>query len=305
MLMALSRFFCWLPLSLAMGIAQAIAAFWYYLVPLRRGVARRNVERVFGQSLSAADKRRIVRRCFTHLCMYAVEELRLPALTADVSAQLVARQGFDNVDGMLAQNRGVIAVTAHLGHFDLLGCSQTVRGYPVHAILKDIKWSQGHKLWNAVRDATKLGRVAPRKSWGAIKELLERNQIVAFLIDQHMAKHRAIVCEFFGQLASTTPAPVRMAFETGAPIMPIFITRTAKPGHHLIRAFPQFMLETPYESLDANIRHNTERLNRMLEGLIRQTPEQWLWLHKRWKVQDSPEGWEIPASLQHLVGSPR
>ena len=305
MLMALSRFFCQLPLPWAMAIARALGWFWYYVIPLRRGVAQRNVERVFGSSLSGAEKRRIVRRCFTHLCMYAVEELRLPALTAETSARLVQRENFAELDRLLAGNKGIIAVTAHLGHFDLLGCSQTVRGYPVHAILKDIKWAQGHRLWNAVRDATKLGRVAPRKSWGTIRSLLEQNQIVAFLFDQHMAKHRAIVCEFFGQLASTTPAPVRMAFETGSPIMPIFMVRTATPGHHLIKVQPEFMLETPYESLDANIQHNTERLNRMLEGWIRQYPEQWLWLHKRWKVQDAPHGWDIPAALQHLVGAPR
>ncbi|HET6345165.1 MAG TPA: hypothetical protein VFH51_09535, partial [Myxococcota bacterium] len=68
---------------------------------------------------------------------------------------------------------------------------------------------------------------------------------------------------------------------------------------------PELVLETPYESMDANIRHNTERLNRILERWICAYPEQWLWLHKRWKVQDQPQGWDIPASLQHLVGAAR
>jgi KDO2-lipid IV(A) lauroyltransferase len=72
------------------------------------------------------------------------------------------------------------------------------------------------------------------------------------------------------------------------------INRQGKTGYHQIRVSPAFDLETPYNDQDRNIRHNTERLNRIIEQWIREAPDQWWWVHKRWKVQDNPEGWDIP-----------
>jgi len=117
-----------------------------------------------------------------------------------------------------------------------------------------------------------------------------------------MARHRAIVCEFFGGLAATSPAPARFALETGATIIACHIERADDAGHHILKIEPPFVLETPYQDFDANVRHNTERLNRMIEGWIRAVPEQWLWLHRRWKVDDDPTGWEIPPALWSRLG---
>lgn len=301
MLLLLSRLMRRLSLHRAMALGRVVGWIWYYLLPLRRSVARHNVARVFGDSIPVAEQKRIVRRSMTHLCYYVIEGLRMPDLTAERSAAWVAREHMERVDALLQRGKGIIAVTAHIGNFDLLGTSQTVRGYPVNAILKDITWKQGQLFWQQVRDATGLGRIAPRRSKERIRELLDQNEIVAFLIDQHMAAHRAMVCSFFGQLAATTPAPVRFAFETGAPIMPIWITRQAKPGYHCIHVEPEFVLETPHRHMEDNIRHNTERLNRIVEGWIRAVPDQWLWFHKRWKVHDAPQGWPVPEQLQHLL----
>ncbi len=284
-----------------MALARLLAWVWYHLIPLRRATARRNVERVFGPSLSAQRKRHIVRQSFTNLCYYGMEGLRMPALTRSRAAELVQGEAMQVIAQALKRGKGVVGVTAHLGNFDLLGTSQAVRGFPIHAIVKDISWRAGHDFMQAVRQATGLGCVAPRKSRGKIVELLAKNQVVAFLIDQHLPPHRAMVCEFFGQLAATTPFPVRVAFETGAPIVPVFMVRLPEPGKHRIIAEPEFVLETPFDCLEANIRHNTERLNRLLEGWVRAYPEQWLWQHKRWKVHDKPGGWHIPTELQHLV----
>ena len=130
---------------------------------------------------------------------------------------------------------------------------------------------------------------------------MARNEIVAFLVDQHLPPHRAIVCEFFGQLAATTPAPTRFALETGAPIFPVTIFRDQKAGYHLARFEPEFKIENQYDDPEKNLWHNTERLNRILEKWIRERPDLYLWVHRRWKVQENPIGWEIRPELQHLL----
>lgn len=302
--MVLSRLLRKLPLGLAMRLAVALGWVWFYLVPVRRRVAQKNVRRALGAQLGARRVRQIVRRSMVHTCMYAIEGLRMPGLTPEVSQALVAREGIERIDALLARGKGVVAVTAHLGNFDLLGTSQTVRGYKIHAILKDIHWRQGQAFWTAVREATGLGRIAPRKSRLDILRRLADGDIVAFLVDQHMARHRAVVCSFFGQLAATTPAPVRFAMASGAPILPLFIVREGPLGHHRIHFGHEFVLEQPNACAEANVWHNTERLNRLVEGWIRAYPEQWLWMHKRFKVHDDPRGWPVPPQLSHLLPAP-
>jgi KDO2-lipid IV(A) lauroyltransferase len=300
MLTALSGLFRLMPLGLAMAVARAVGLFWYYAVPIRRAVAHANVRRALGPKLSAQRRRQIVRRCFQNICMYAVEELRMPDMTAKRSMQLVTREHIERIDALLAQGKGVIAVTAHIGNFELMGSSQTVRGYNIDAILKDIAWPSAQAFWTRARSRTRLGQIKPRGSKEHIVRALAQNHIVAMLVDQHMARHRSVVCRFFGQWASTSPAPVRFAEQTGAPILPLYITRTAKAGHHVIHFGEPFVLEHPYTLATDNLRHNTQRLNDILEGWIRAYPEQWLWMHKRWKVQDDPTGWDIPDTSPPL-----
>jgi Kdo2-lipid IVA lauroyltransferase/acyltransferase len=293
----LSRAFSALPLPVALAVGRLFGWVWYYLLPIRLGVARQNIRRVFGTTLSRRAQRRLLRRSINHWSMYGVESLRLPALSADVSQELIELRGTEHLAAALERGRGVIAVTAHVGCFDTLACGLAVRGIPFAVIFKEISWKPANDFWFAVRRASGIKVIAPRRSKEEIRTALERNETVAFTVDQHMAKHRAMVCEFFGHLAATSPAPARFALETGAALLPLHIERGDKVGHHVVTIEPLLALEQPYAEREANIRHNTERLNRIIEGWIRRVPEQWLWLHRRWKVHDAPDGWPIPPEL--------
>ncbi|MBI3178333.1 MAG: lysophospholipid acyltransferase family protein, partial [Deltaproteobacteria bacterium] len=185
---------------------------------------------------------------------------------------------------------------------EMMGASQSLMGIPVNAVVRDIHFGPAHALWNELRHTTGMKTIAPRNSQFQIRAALKRGEAVAFLIDQHMPKTRGIVCSFFGRLASTSPAPVRFAMMTGAPVVPVVIYRDGAPGHHVVEFHPVFSLETPHAEREQNIWHNTERLNRIIEAWVRRAPEQWLWVHRRWKVHDKSAGWDIPEALRSLVG---
>lgn len=296
MLNVFSRFVSFLPLSWAMALGRGLGWVWYHLIPVRRKLALQNINRALGKELSTREQEQIIRELFANFCMYLFEILRIPHMTVAENRKLVQIDGWEHVDAALARGKGVILVATHLDNVDIGGCSMAMRGAPIAVVVKEMS-KTAEAFISKVRKNTGVTIIARKGTKNYIKELLAENKIVTLVIDQHLAKHRSIVCDFFGQLASTTPAPARFAFETGATIIPAVINRKEKAGYHHVRVCPPFVLETPYEDRDLNIRHNTERLNRIAEAWIREAPNQWWWFHKRWKVQDNPEGWDIPESL--------
>jgi Kdo2-lipid IVA lauroyltransferase/acyltransferase len=301
MIQLLSLAFSALPLRWALALGRGFASFWYYVVPVRVSVARRNVRRVFGKTLAPREQRRIVRESLASLCMTGVEALRLPSLDPITAQAHMIRHGYEHLEAAIARGKGVLVVTAHIGSFPLLAACEAVRGLAVAAVVKTLASKSVNAFWTDVRERTRLGSIPAKRSKELIKELLGKNTVVALTVDQHMAPHRAVVSSFFGLLASTTPAPTRFALETGAAIVPVVsFRRREDPTMHDMWVQPALEIETPYADYDANLRHNTERINRIVEGWIKDQPGQWLWLHKRFKVHDDPQGWVIPAELLHL-----
>jgi Kdo2-lipid IVA lauroyltransferase/acyltransferase len=297
----LSRVLTALPLPVALAIGRFFGRIWYYVIPIRKRTAKQNIQRAFGSERSPAEQQKILKACFENICMYGVDSLRLPALTVDWINENIEIAGREHFEAARAKGKGVIFIAGHFGSWDLCACMHAMLYPPVHVIFKDIKWPAAQKFWRAVRERTGIVPMPPRQAKNLIREALQHGGSVAFPIDQHMAKHRAIVCTMFNQLAATSPAPVRFAYETGAAIIPAVMFRTNKNGQHKFRYEQELLLESPYASKEENIRHNTQRINHIYERWLREKPDQWLWHHKRWKVHDDPEGWEIPHQLKALT----
>jgi len=303
-LILLSRILSALPLWVAVAIGKSVAWIWHYLIPVRRRVARENVARALGKELSPKEQRRIVRRAFDNTATSVLEALRIPGMSPADAERVLAVPGIEHIEEGFARGKGVILVLTHLGNIDIAGACLALRGVPLNVVAKDLGWGPAQDLIRYIRHKTGMTLIPPRSSREQIRATLERNELVALLIDQHMAPHRALVCEFFGMLAATSPAPARFGFETGATIVPAIIYRKGYRGEFVMRFEPEFVLEEPHTDHEENVRHNTERLNRILEGFVREAPDQWLWMHKRWKVQDNPNGWDIPPHLEHLLEAP-
>ncbi len=295
MLNAFSRFVSFIPLSWAMALGRFIGWIWYYIIPIRRKLSLENINRALGAELSRKAQEKTIREFYGNFCMYIMEVLRIPYMTAEENEKRVEIVGREHMEAALAEGKGVILVATHNDNVDLGGCSMAMRGLPISVVVKQMG-KMAEAFISRVRQNTGVILISRKKSGNHIKELLAENKIVTIVVDQHLAPYRTIVCDFFGQRAATTHAPARFGFETGAPIITGIIQRKQKHGYHRIVLSP-FVLETPYADLDLNIRYNTERLNRIVEGWIRETPNQWWWFHKRWKAHDNPEKYGIPDPL--------
>lgn len=298
MLRFLCSIFSALPERLAFGLGRFAGWLWFHGFPIRRKTVLRNLECALGDELDRSERWSIAKRCFQHQALFGVEALRFPLLDAEQSARLVERRGFEHMQQGVDEGRGVVAVTAHVGNFDLVGITQAFRGLPLAVIYKDIHWRAGHRFFFDQRRAAGIQPILPKRSEREILAALRAGKVVAFVIDQHMPPHRGIATEFFGMLASTTPAPVLFARRTGARLVTAHIHRKGLTPYHVFEVDKPWSLEEPFEDRRENVRHNTERLNRWLESVVRRFPDQWLWLHKRWKLEDDPSGFELPEPLR-------
>ena len=302
-LILLSRFLCALPLRWVLNFGRLLGLIWYYLIPVRVSVARKNMRRVLGDNITDQQLRTMTRRCCQHMAMNILEGFRIPELKRELDSPRFDLQGVEIVEQAADLGKGIAMVSLHMGNFELFIANMACRNFPLHVVYKDIHWKAAHDFWNLVRDTTGIKAIAPRKSKSRIKEVLAQGEFVGFASDQHMPPHRAIVCEFLGQLAATTPAAPRFALETGAAIVLAFTVRKDEDLTHHLMKYEAFELETPFETTAENIRHNTQRLNDWMGSIIRAYPEQWLWHHKRFKIDKLLDQYDIPPHLEHLIES--
>jgi KDO2-lipid IV(A) lauroyltransferase len=282
------------------AIGRVVGWLWYYVFPVRRAVAKANVRRVFAAQATPQLQRRIVRAAFVNQTWMGLETLRFLHQTRESALAGVRFEGVENYERAHAKGKGVILATAHLGAF--VHCIGAIRvaDFVRTIIIRRVSSSAARNFELSLFAQFDAQPISSRASADRVREALKRGHGLLIAIDQHVAPYRAVVCSFFGQLVATTPAPARFSLETGAPIIPMRFFRTEVPTRHVITFEPEFLLESPHADPQANLVHNTDRLNRVVERWILAAPEQWLWMHRRWKVHDHPEGWQIPAQFQAL-----
>jgi KDO2-lipid IV(A) lauroyltransferase len=263
-----------LPRPLALRTFAAIGnVVWHVDRPAVRR-SRANLERAFGRRLSRSDRERVIRSMFQTTGRNLVDLLRLSPFDASQLESLVEFEGLEHLDRPIREGRGVVALSAHLGNWEVLGAALSARGYPLHVVAAKLFDRRSDRLLNAWRGAHgvhvhhRTGGLAP------LLGVLRAGGIVGTLADQDVPG-RARWVDFFGSPARTPVAPFVLARRTGAALVPIWI-RLGSDGRHHVRVLPEIL---PSSSLSDLL----SQWHAVLETAIRAHPEQWVWYHRRWK----------------------
>ena len=275
-----------MPRPVAYRAGYLVAAIGYRLAGRQRRVALRNL-RLALPELSEGDHQRIVRDVFRNLGRLLVEFSHLPRLTPENIRGLVHVDGLDNYLEALGRGKGTLFLTAHLGAWELGPYAHAVYGYPVNFLTRPIDNPLVEDLVTRIR--TGSGN-RPIKRTHAVRDVLKalrNNEAVGILIDQNTMRGECVFADFFGIPAATTPGLATFALRTGATVLPAFVRWNPEGKHHILR------FERPVELVASGNREqdvlvNTRLFNSILERLVREAPEQWLWIHQRWKTR--PEG---------------
>ncbi|MBI4514235.1 MAG: 4'-phosphopantetheinyl transferase superfamily protein [Deltaproteobacteria bacterium] len=259
----------------------------YHALPFRRRVMRDNLRRVFGQELPEGELTQLAQAHCAHLVRFVAEFVGFACLSA---AQRAARVRVENKEACLraqAQGRGVLLLTGHFGNWEIA----TVGGIANFPEYRGRFHILRRPLWPRALDALVTRRfrqaglgVLPKK--GALEAILDRlgaGDAVAFVMDQHAGGRDGVAVDFFGHRAWTFRSLAVIALSTGAPVVPVASWREAD-GRHVLRfeeALPPVQCSDPKQA----IYDSTRAYNAALERLVLRHPEQWFWVHRRWKAR--------------------
>jgi KDO2-lipid IV(A) lauroyltransferase len=249
----------------------------------------------YGGTLTLDEKKRLARRSFVEVARNAAEAARLPKLGEDEIDRLVEVRGMETVLAARARGKGLIAVTGHLGNWELIPVYFALKGIPVNVIARRLNDRRLDALVVSYREKHGVRNIDRDKGAKAAIRCLLRGEALGLLIDQD-TRVDSVFVDFMGQPASTPVGPASLALRTGAPVVPVATYRDSS-AHHVIEVGSPIELSSEGEEREL-LRQNTERLSKAVERQIMRHPEQWVWVHERWKTvpsraQESREG-EIP-----------
>ena len=259
--------------------------FFQRFVPLRGEVVMNNLRRVFGQSVDEAEIARLAAAHYGHLWRLLGEFIRFRWLSAAKKLALVRVEGLDNFIAARDQGKGILILTGHFGNWEVsttAGIAQfpEMRG-KFHFVRRPIKPAWLDRLVTRRFEAAGFGVYSKRDSLDAMLASLANGDAVVLPFDQHAGPPDGIAVDFLGHTAWTFKSLAIIALSTGAPVLPASSWREAD-GRHVLRFEPP-LAAIEHDSTTEAIRLNTRAYNAALERLVVRHPEQWYWVHRRWK----------------------
>jgi Kdo2-lipid IVA lauroyltransferase/acyltransferase len=268
-----------LPRRAQLAIGDLIGLLWFDVFRIRRKVALENLNRAF-PDWPVEKKISTARTSLRSMGRTFVEFSLFPFINEKNWNQYFDCQGFENIDRALEGGKGVILLSMHVGNGDFATIALSRSGYKINLISKVFKTKWLNDMWFGMRAKHGTRFIAPEKSTFDILKSLKRNEAVIFVLDQFMGPPVGVRTLFFGHETGTAAGLATMAERTGVSVLPAYSYR--KPdGRHVVVIEPPVRQD---QSLtEKNIARMTQAYTDKIEQIVRQHPEQWMWIHRRWK----------------------
>lgn len=258
---------------------------FYHLFPFRRGVVLDNLRRVFGDVLPESEIRKLAQSYCAHFVRFGGEFLRLPFMSDAQKKKFIRVENKESPIRAHEKGKGLLLLTGHFGNWEVAtvaGISQFTqyRGL-FHFVRRPLKPQLLNAFVTRRFRRAGFGSIAKRGSLDTILDLLAQGAIIVYVLDQYAAGKDGIVVDFLGHPAKTFKSLAILALSTGAPVIPASSWREPD-GTHVLR-FEEPLPLIDCEDTDEAIRRNTQAFNTALERMLLRHPEQWIWMHRRWK----------------------
>jgi Kdo2-lipid IVA lauroyltransferase/acyltransferase len=269
-------------LTLGRKMAEALGALWYRLDRRHRKIVRRNLSFAYGEELPEKEQERLAQAVFVHFVRFAWEMAVLLLAPLSYIRKQVVYLGEENHAEALKKGRGLVALVAHAGNWEYTGLGYAMQYRRLAVVAREMNQPLGRRLARYLRERSGNWMVNKQGGLKSIFSHLHKNRVVGIVVDQNTADKEGVLADFFGKPARTTPVAALLA-RRGVPVCPS-LSRRLPDGRHLVVFFPELPFEKTGD-VEADIKRHVALQNQVIEAWVRQTPDQWLWLHRRWKNQ--------------------
>lgn len=257
---------------------------WFDIFKIRRKIIMDNLNIAFPDM--SEDQKLAIGRSSVYLLGHNFGEMfDIPNMNQKWLDKNVIFEGQENLDKARAQGKGILFLTLHLGNGDVCANAVVMEGLPVHMITKRFKTKWFDDLWFSVRGAKGVQYIdahSPNNAFEILKAL-KKKEAVVFVLDQYMGKPFGIASTFFGKRTGTAYGLALFAQKTKAPVVPCYTYEGSDKKLHTVFEPAMDLERYVVDDKDQTTSNFTQAFNDKLESIVRKHPEQWMWVHRRWK----------------------
>lgn len=272
-----------LPRPVARGAAAAVVRVLLALLPKLRETAVFNLRLAF-PDWSDARRQEVLREMSRQLGRMAAEFARTPRWNREMIEEVVVIEGQENVLAARERGKGVLILTGHIGGWELSSLALALYVYPLHYMARPLDNARVDALVNRYRGLAGNRPIFKNESARVMLKILQQGGTIGILADQNTMPEEGVFVDFFGTPACTTAGIARVALHTGAAVVPGYAVWEEEIGKYRLRFEPAIELVNTGDA-ESDVRENTHRFARVIERIIRRYPEQWVWVHARWKTR--------------------
>ena len=281
------RLLGWTPRSIARLFAGALAFAVFHAMGRLRRVGERNLQLALPE-MTDRERRDVLRGVYRYLGWQLVEFCQMPHYTAENTKRHIRTEGLEHFLAAEALGKGVLVLTGHLGAWELSSFYHSLKGHPMGMVIRRLDNRRLDEFVNKIR-CMHGNRVLHKDDFArGLLHAMHEGGAVGILMDTNMTPPQGEFVKFFGIEACTASGLARVALKTGAAVLPGFMLWEAKEKKYVLHFGPQLHFERSGDS-EADVLAATQQCNDVLESWIRRYPDQWLWIHRRWKTRPPGE----------------
>ena len=270
-----------LPLGIANAIARGAARVLDLSIPKLRRTAAINLSFAFPE-LTGLRQKAIVDGVFQSIARLLVAVARFPTLNASNIHRWIRYEGLENYLRAKREGKGILVATAHLGNWELSAFAHALMTEPMNVMVRPLDNPLIDRLVETRRELSGNRLILKKDAARRVLKALRDNDAVGILIDQNTSAQEGAFVKFFGNDACANTGFVKLAHHSGAAVIPGFALWDGKSGQYVLRFYPKV-------ELSGDVQADSQKLHTLLESVIREYPDQWLWIHRRWKTRPPGE----------------
>jgi len=276
-----------LPRRVARGFAAIVTRLLFSLQPRLQKTAAFNLRLAFPE-WTDAQRKEVTRKMVRNLGWMAAEFVRFPRLSRENIEKVVILEGHENFLEGQRRGKGVLYLTGHIGAWELSSFAHALYGYPLHYMARPLDNKCLDALVNQYRCSSGNKPIYKNESARVMLKILRDSGTIGILADQNTMPAEGVFVDFFGTAACTTTGLARVALHTGAAVVPGYAYWDETIQKYRLRFEPPVELIRTGDT-EHDVFENTQRFAKVIEGIIRKHPAQWVWVHKRWKTRPKGE----------------